>query len=1014
MNHHFFIAIYMLMWVSCQGLFGQQLTFSPQTGHSGVINCVAFHPSGDVLLSAGTDQSIVLWDIHAGQQAASFEIHQATINDLVFHPSKNWVASGGEDQSVKIWEFPSGKLIAELDSFDHPIEQLTFSKDGSRLYCVAWDVFEMNMSDFSYQKILEAGDKKYSSLALDPLERYIAVGGRTRKKLELIDLEKKRLLRSYTIKAFDIAFDQDGSFLIAAGRAKFIKVRLDKRSLGRTQTINDPLGWMAYPSVVITDQYVVLSNQNDRILIYDKQTLWKKKEITAHLDEINTLAMSPDRRVVASAGYDHFVVLWDMESLDMIQPFYGFVNQVNAINFTEDGRNLLIGTNRGVLRSWNLQTNRISSRRISPTIASVRGSGFSSIYRINFSIHQIWQEGDDVKFVAFRDREVKNKDSQTRMPLTHSARYIMETKLGLKKNGGKSQFKRDVLRGQWKPDQDKLLMNSDPAFETNPDIQTRQVQDQRNHLQAWVNADNELLLKDSAKLLFTIPTGHIGKVADISIHPKQSILATAGWDGTIKMWDLKTGTLMVNLVAMNDDDFLYLTPENYYYVSKEALEGIGFSWEDRVLSFEQFDVMYNRPDIALATLPFVPDSILTIYRSAYNKRRQKMGFFSGIASNESFNELPRISVLNRRTIPPSTNKRYWTLQIKAQDDQAALKRINILINGVPIQGRKGISIPKTGRREYELEVPITLSQGENRIQVSAINSQGIPSIEERLEITYQEKKTLRNLYVISMGVVNYKDSKQNLEYPAQDAENVIKTFGKQRKKFEHIHSFSLIDQAVSLDTLRKLKKQLLMTDPDDMVVVFYAGHGLRDVNNDYYLGTYDTDFADPAKKGLKYEVLESLLDSIPSRKKLLMIDACHAGEIDRDETMKYQTRNIDKAETDFRNVDLEQQLLLAGKQPVFEFMRSIFADVRRSTGATVLASSRGGELAAEGKVWNGGAFTYCLVEGLEKKKADENEDRVIMLSELQEYLYQRVPELTGGLQTPTTRVENLNNDFRIW
>jgi hypothetical protein len=47
-------------------------------------------------------------------------------------------------------------------------------------------------------------------------------------------------------------------------------------------------------------------------------------------------------------------------------------------------------------------------------------------------------------------------------------------------------------------------------------------------------------------------------------------------------------------------------------------------------------------------------------------------------------------------------------------------------------------------------------------------------------------------------------------------------------------------------------------------------------------------------------------------------------------------------------------------------------------------------------------------------EADLNGDKKIMLSELQSYLFSKVAELTDGKQRPTSRVENLTNDFRIW
>jgi len=78
-----------------------------------------------------------------------------------------------------------------------------------------------------------------------------------------------------------------------------------------------------------------------------------------------------------------------------------------------------------------------------------------------------------------------------------------------------------------------------------------------------------------------------------------------------------------------------------------------------------------------------------------------------------------------------------------------------------------------------------------------------------------------------------------------------------------------------------------------------------------------------------------------------------------------------------------------------------------------VSSAGGAEYAIESENWRNGAFTYCLLYGLSSKKADLNNNKMILLSELQEYLLFEVNKLTNGQQTPTSRVENLNNDFRL-
>ncbi|MFN5183827.1 MAG: hypothetical protein ACK5D5_12475, partial [Bacteroidota bacterium] len=54
------------------------------------------------------------------------------------------------------------------------------------------------------------------------------------------------------------------------------------------------------------------------------------------------------------------------------------------------------------------------------------------------------------------------------------------------------------------------------------------------------------------------------------------------------------------------------------------------------------------------------------------------------------------------------------------------------------------------------------------------------------------------------------------------------------------------------------------------------------------------------------------------------------------------------------------------------------------------------------------------IHGLKDKVADLNNDGQVMLSELQNYLRTEVTKLSNGAQQPTSRIENLTMDFRIW
>jgi uncharacterized caspase-like protein len=72
---------------------------------------------------------------------------------------------------------------------------------------------------------------------------------------------------------------------------------------------------------------------------------------------------------------------------------------------------------------------------------------------------------------------------------------------------------------------------------------------------------------------------------------------------------------------------------------------------------------------------------------------------------------------------------------------------------------------------------------------------------------------------------------------------------------------------------------------NDKVIISFSGHGLLSSSMDYYLSTYNVNFQKPELEGLPYELLESVR-FFTRPKKLLLLDACHSGEVDKEDVNK--------------------------------------------------------------------------------------------------------------------------------
>jgi uncharacterized caspase-like protein len=204
-----------------------------------------------------------------------------------------------------------------------------------------------------------------------------------------------------------------------------------------------------------------------------------------------------------------------------------------------------------------------------------------------------------------------------------------------------------------------------------------------------------------------------------------------------------------------------------------------------------------------------------------------------------------------------------------------------------------------------------------------------------------------------------------------------------------------------------LKEKLRRTHEEDKVIVAYSGHGLLNDDLDYFLSTYSVNFKYPEQNGLPYEDLENLMDSIPARKKLLLIDACHSGEVDKEEGIRLVQYADSVGLSKGLSPEAPPKTQHLGLKNSFELMQSLFVNMKKSTGATIISAAAGNQFAMERGDLKNGVFTYSLLEAMRNYPS-------LKIGSLKKIIAQRVEELTKGLQKPTSRSEIVTAEWPVW
>lgn len=467
--------------------------------------------------------------------------------------------------------------------------------------------------------------------------------------------------------------------------------------------------------------------------------------------------------------------------------------------------------------------------------------------------------------------------------------------------------------------------------------------------------------------------------------------------------DLANSTEVANMMVYPDNRWILFDSEGRY--DSNSPGNIPYaSWVAsdnslQALPIELFLNQYFEP--RLLTRILQREALPEISSIAELNRVQPLVEITGIRNNPSLPSQIDVSL--------KVTNQVRTLRLAGNEFEQAsgLTGIKLFRNGQQIGYIDETQLDAVGENQSFTHtftnVPISTEsyRGETKFSAYAFNSDGVKSL--TAEAIFKSQGPPPNqqakAYVFTIGVNEYQSPQWNLTYAAEDAKAIANTISsglENQGNYVEVVSIPLISGQDGLQPTKrriqtvlellsgkpvetKLKKQIpnwqqiSKLTPNDMLFLFFAGHGLSD-NGQFYLFPYDIGDTSNSReidntllsKAISSLELDHWMRDIDAGDFILVIDACNSAASVQGE----------------------------GFKPGPMGSRGL-GQLAYNKGMKVLAASEAEAVALESAELKHGLLTYALIEeGIGMSLADSSpRNRKINSKELLNYGQTRVPEL---------------------
>lgn len=511
------------VWDWRAGKTERQIFVPAAAGEFGKVYALALSPDEKWLAVASearpycTDDDCIvlrLYDFASGKVARVFrDAERNMIMALDFAPDGRRILAGGQDGSVLLWEVEDDRPPQKFGGHRGDVYSVRFLPDGKRIATCSDDMTARiwNVETGATLQTFEAGPGTDLRMAVSPRGDRIAAGASTG-RIAVWNVETGERIRDIGPMANVIgalAFDPSGDFLVVA-------------TVKRSATDEAPTLWRVADGTKVRDYRGQLG------------------------DTINVARLSPDGAVMATAGADGAVHVWDWRTGQGVRVLEGVGRRVWAVHLDDGGAELAWGTLSigayGSLRGpvtqtmtlphdawyWRYGLGTPHARRSFRPDGLAQRASTGEHPRLSLKAERGGRFGwEHILAVSDGDRELARIERNAANGFRHTA-------FGLT------------------PGADSILSGGDNGFLVRYGL------------------DGEQL---------TSYDGHLATVWSVSA-ARDGLMASGGEDQTVRLWNLRSGEAIAALFAGVDGSWAMWTPQGYFAGSKGGAQRVGWLVND--------------------------------------------------------------------------------------------------------------------------------------------------------------------------------------------------------------------------------------------------------------------------------------------------------------------------------------------------------------------------------------------------------------------------------------------------